>query len=56
MYEKSWITDSLSKEMILDVNKSVVIDSQVLGKIPSISLSGGVKTLILIANMPEKSV
>lgn len=59
MYEESWITDTLSKEMILDVDKSVVIDtgvidSPVLGKIPPISLSGGVKTLILIANMPEK--
>lgn len=57
MYEESWITDMLSKEMILDVDKSVVldtgvIDSLVLGKIPPISLSGGVKTLILIANMP----
>lgn len=31
-----------------------VIDSPVLGKIPPTSLSGGVKTLILIANIPEK--
>lgn len=59
MYEESWITDPLSKEMILDVDKSTVIDtgvidSPVLGKIPPTSLSGGVKTLILIANIPEK--
>ena len=31
-----------------------VIDSPVMGKIPPTSLSGGVKTLILIANEPEK--
>lgn len=59
MYEESWITDSLAVEMIRDVDKSDVlgsgvIDSPVLGKIPPVSLSGGVKTLILIANMPEK--
>ena len=59
MYEDSWITDSLSKEMIQDVDQSTVldsgvIDSPVMGKIPPTSLSGGVKTLILIANMPEK--
>lgn len=41
------------KEMILDVDKSIVlgnavIDSPVLGKISPTALSGGVKTLILI--------
>ena len=45
--------------MILDVDKSEVIDSgvidsPVMGKIPPTSLSGGVKTLILINNVPEK--
>ena len=39
--------------MILDVDKSVVldsgvIDSPVMGKIPPLGLSGGVKTLILV--------
>lgn len=58
-YEESWITDSLAKEMILDVDKSEVIDSgvidsPVMGKIPPTSLSGGVKTLILIDNVPDK--
>ena len=33
---------------------SGVIDSPVLGKIPPTSLSGGVKTVILIKNVPEK--
>lgn len=47
------------KEMILDVDKSTVlgnavIDSPVLGKISPTALSGGVKTLILIKNEPEK--
>ena len=52
-YEDEWITDPLVKEMILDVDRSNVIDSgvidsPVLGKIPPLSLSGGVKTLILV--------
>ena len=58
-YEDDWITDPVAVQMILDVDKSVVlgsaiIDSPVLGKIPPISLSGGVKTLILIKNEPDK--
>ena len=58
-YEDSWITETFTKEMILDVDKSnvldgAVIDSPVLGKIPPVSLSGGVKTLILMKNEPEK--
>ena len=58
-YENAWITDSLSREMIQDVDHSTVldsgvIDSPVLGKIPPVQLSGGVKTLILIANEPDK--
>lgn len=59
MYEEEWITDPVTREMILDIDKSIVldnavIDSPVLGKIPPINLSGGVKTLILIKNEPEK--
>lgn len=59
VYEENWIISDLSREMILDVDKSEVldsgvIDSPVIGKIPPTSLSGGVKTLILIANEPEK--
>ena len=47
------------KEMIQDVDKSTVIDSgiidsPVLGKIPPVGLSGGVKTLILVKFEPEK--
>jgi hypothetical protein len=58
-YEDAWITDSVAREMILDVDKSTVldsavIDSPVLGKIAPTSLSGGVKTLILMKNERSK--
>ena len=53
-YEDNWITDPLSVEMIKDVDKSEVvgphlIQSPVLGPISTKELSGGVKTLILMA-------
>lgn len=53
-YEDEWIIDKLSVEMIQDVDRSVVmgarlIDSPVLGPISTRELSGGVKTLILMA-------
>ena len=53
-YEDEWITNPLSKKMILDVDKSTVIgthliESPVLGPISQLQLSGGVKTLILMA-------
>lgn len=53
-YADRWITSELSKQMILDVDKSKVvsarlIDSPVLGAIPPTQLSRGVKTLILMA-------
>lgn len=59
VYQDEWITAPLAVEMIADVDKSKVIDSgvidsPVLGKIPPTSLSGGVKTLILIENRPDK--
>lgn len=59
VYHDEWITSPLSVEMIADVDKSTVIDSgvidsPVLGKIPPTSLSGGVKTLMLIENRPDK--
>lgn len=58
-YEDSWITDPLTRQMILDVDKSVVldnavIDSPVMGKIVPTALSGGVKTLILMKNERSK--
>ena len=53
-YEDEWITDELSRDMIRDIDKSTVIsahiiESPVLGGITPKDLSGGVKTLILIA-------
>lgn len=59
VYEDEWITDPVAREMILDVDKSVVldsavIDSPVMGKIVPTSLSGGVKTLILMRNERSK--
>lgn len=58
-YEDEWITDPLVMEMIRDVDRSEVlyngvIDSPVLGKIPPIGLSQGVKTLILVLFEPRK--
>lgn len=57
VYEDSWITDPFDKEMIQDIDKSVVldsgvIDSPVIGKIPPERLSDGVKTLMLVKNLP----
>ena len=58
-YEDEWIVDPFVKEMIRDVDHSEVIDggvidSPVLGKIPPLGLSGGVKTLILVLFEPGK--
>lgn len=54
-YQDSWLTKPLSREIILDVDKSKVIsanliESPVLGPISPKDLSGGVKTLLLLAN------
>ena len=53
-YEDEWITEPLSVEMIKDVDRSEVIsshliESPVLGPISVKEISGGVKTLILLA-------
>lgn len=53
-YEDEWITNELSIKMIKDVDKSEVvsphlIQSPVLGPISTKDLSGGVKTLMLMA-------
>ena len=52
-YDDEWLTDPLVKEMVLDVDGSVIvsencIESPVLGQIPPTKLSGGVKALILM--------
>ena len=53
-YEDEWITSELGRAMIKDIDKSEVIgarviDSPVLGGITPRELSGGVKTLLLMA-------
>ena len=53
-YDDEWMIDEVSKEMIKDIDKSEVvnsriIDSPVLGPITPKELSGGVKTLMLLA-------
>ena len=57
-YDDEWIVNDLSKQMIADVDSSIVlgtgvIDSPILGKIAPERLSGGVKTLMLVKFMPE---
>ena len=58
-YKDSWITKPLSKQIINSVDKSEVIDaktiySPVFGNMSPKKLSGGVKTLLLVANDSSK--
>lgn len=58
-YESEWLESELAKKMIQDVDDSEVlggecIKSPVLGQIPPERLSGGVKTLLLILNEPDR--
>ncbi len=58
-YDPKWLEDKEIQKMIADIDKSKVlgnyaIESPVMGVIPPTSLSGGVKTLILIKEMPEQ--
>ena len=57
-YEDEWFEDELVKEMVLDVDKSMVesshaIISPVLGVIAPERLSGGVKALIIMYKEPN---
>ena len=54
-YDEKWIIDDISKRIIKEIDNSKVIDkkvieSPVLGSITPNDLSGGAKTLILIAH------
>ena len=58
-YEIEWFQDPFIQEMILEIDNSKyltggVIDSPVLGPIPPERLSGGLMTLIMIYEMPDK--
>ena len=57
-YEDEWLDDELVKEMVLDIDNSVIespykISSPVLGDITPLDLSTGVKALILMYKEPE---
>ena len=54
VWEDEWMLDPFVQQMILDIDKSKVIgphliESPVLGPISPLQLSGGVKTLMLMA-------
>lgn len=58
-YEDEWLTSDFAKEVIKKIDKSDVkgphaVESPVLGVISPEKLSGGTKTLLLMANDPEK--
>lgn len=58
-YKDSWFEDELARKMLKSVDGAVVLDggvieSRVLGKIAPTQLSGGVKTLLLVRNEPDK--
>ena len=59
--EYSWLESDIAKEIIEDVDKSIVespqcIRSEVLGQIPPTRLSGGTKALLLIWNIDDRIV
>ena len=58
-YEDEWLTSDFAKEVIKKIDKSDVkgphaVESPVLGVISPEKLSGGTKTLLLMANDPKK--
>jgi len=58
-YYDAWLDDEFVREMIKSVDKAEVlsgqaVDSKALGVIPVTKISGGLKTLMLIYNQPEK--
>ena len=58
-YELEWFKDPFVQEMVEEIDQTryvdgYIFDSPVLGPIPPERLSGGVKTLIMIYEMPEK--
>lgn len=58
VFEYEWLDDPFVRDMILDVDKSVVLSNQciqspVLGQIPPERLSGGVKTCIMLYKLDD---
>ena len=61
VFEYEWLDDPFVKEMIRDVDNSIVLSNQciqspVLGQIPPERLSGGVKTCIMLYKMDDLSL
>lgn len=58
-YDPNWFNDELVQAMMQDIDKSKyvaghIIESSILGPIPPEKLSGGLQTLIMIYEMPDK--
>ena len=58
-YYDGWLMDDFARKMIKSIDKATVlsgqaVDSKALGVIPVTKISGGLKTLLLIYNLPEK--
>ena len=58
-YFDSWLMDEFAQKMIRSIDKATVlsgqaVDSKALGVIPATKISGGLKTLLLIYNQPQK--
>ena len=58
-YDRNWVMDDFARKVIRDIDDSEVlapdvIRNDIFGTFPSTELSAGVKTLLLIKNMPNK--
>lgn len=58
-YDKNWVTDEFAERIIREIDDSEVIGPDVIkndifGTFGSTELSAGVKTLLLIKNLPNK--
>ena len=58
-YYDGWLMDDFAQKMIKSIDKATVlsgqaVDSKALGVIPATKISGGLKTLLLIYNQPQK--
>ena len=58
-YDKNWVMDDFARRVIREIDDSEVtapdlISNEIFGSFPSTELSAGVKTLLLIRNLPKK--
>ena len=58
-YDRNWVLDPFARRVIADIDASEVIgpdliQNDIFGSFDSTELSAGVKTLLLIRNMPNK--